>query len=100
YTSPLKLFEYMAVGKPIVASDLPSVRDVIEPDRDGLLVPANDPKGFSAAIDRLLMQPDLRNRLSGAARERARNYTWEARARRIIDFLLVSVRVPSPDRRV
>jgi len=44
FTSPLKLFEYMAARVPIVASDLPSTREVLTPGENALLVPSNDPR--------------------------------------------------------
>src|SRR5262249_15264938 len=53
FTSPLKLFEYMASGRPIVASDLPSIREVLADDRNALLVDAGNPQAFTAAIRRI-----------------------------------------------
>ncbi len=87
YTSPLKLFEYMAAGKPVIVSDLPSMRVVLEPDRHALLVESGDPQDFARAIERLLSQPALRERLGRAARELAREFTWETRARRVRAFV-------------
>lgn len=87
YTSPLKLFEYMAMGKPVVASDLPSLRAVLEPDRHALLAASGDPSSFAAAIDRLLEDPTLRKRLGAAGHERARAFSWENRAAHIRQFV-------------
>lgn len=87
YTSPLKLFEYLAMGKPVVASDLPSLRAVLEPDRHALLAASGSPSSFAAAIDRLLGDPMLRERLGAAARERARAFSWEKRALAIREFV-------------
>jgi len=86
YTSPLKLFEYLAAGKPIVVSDLPSMRAVLEHDKHAVLVEDASPEGFATAIERLLAQPALRTRLGNAAREHAKNFTWKARAERIQKF--------------
>jgi len=87
YTSPLKLFEYLAAGKPVVVSDLPSMRAVLQPDRHALLVENGNPLGFAQAIERLLTQPVLRERLGREALALAREFTWEMRARRVLAFL-------------
>jgi len=83
YTSPLKLFEYMAAGRPIVASDLPSIREVLTHERNALLVPPGDPQALTAAIRRLKDDRALGDRLAVQAREDVRDYTWEKRAERL-----------------
>jgi glycosyltransferase involved in cell wall biosynthesis len=83
YTSPLKLFEYLAAGRPIVASDLPSMREVLHDGVDGLLVPPGDAPSLAAAIDRVLTDPALARRLSAAAAALAPEYTWARRAERL-----------------
>src|SRR5581483_12007044 len=67
YTSPLKLFEYLAVGRPIVASDLPSLREVLTDERTALLVPPGDAAALAAALDRLAHDPSLSAALRQAA---------------------------------
>lgn len=85
WISPMKLFEYMAHGKAIVCSDFPVMREIIEDGRDGLLVPAGDKNGWVNAI-RNLMHPARRDELGRAARTRLeREFTWEIRARRVLD---------------
>ncbi|MYI42071.1 MAG: glycosyltransferase family 4 protein [Chloroflexi bacterium] len=85
YTSPLKLFEYMAAGRAIVASDLPSWADVLTHEETALLLPPGDSAAWSHAIVRLRDDPALRGRLGAAAREKAlAHYTWAARAERIL----------------
>ena len=84
YTSPLKLFEYMAMGKPIVAGDLPSIREVLATERNGLLVPPQDPSALAAAIKRLLADPDLAEKLGQRAAADAQAYSWQARAQTIL----------------
>jgi glycosyltransferase involved in cell wall biosynthesis len=86
YTSPLKLFEYLAAGKPVVASDLPSMRSVLEPGKHALLVKAGDVYAFAAAIDRLLAEPALGKQLGEAARVHARRFSWQERGRRLRHF--------------
>ena len=83
YTSPLKLFEYLALGRPIVASDLPAIREVLTHDETALLVPPGDPRALAAAMTQIAGDPGLAARLADAARALAPSYTWEARARRL-----------------
>ncbi|MCS6836227.1 MAG: glycosyltransferase family 4 protein [Anaerolineae bacterium] len=87
YTSPLKLFEYMAAGCAIVASDLPSWADVVQHDQSALLVPPDDSAALRQAVLRLRDDHALRLRLGQAARQQAQAYTWEARAQRIRAFI-------------
>lgn len=87
FTSPLKLFDYMAAGVPIVASDLESVREVLADGDNALLVPPDDPAALASAIRRLLVNPGLADRLRRTAYEQVRAYTWDARAARIIEAL-------------
>ena len=87
FTSPLKLFDYMAAGAPIVASDLPTVREVLADGDNALLVPPEDPDALAAAIGRLLVNPGLADRLRRTAYEQVRAFTWDVRAARIIEAL-------------
>jgi glycosyltransferase involved in cell wall biosynthesis len=80
YTSPLKLFEYMAVGRPIVSSDLPSIREILRDGVNALLVPPGDPVALASAIDRLLTDSELGARLARAALDQVPNYSWHRRA--------------------
>jgi len=84
YTSPLKLFEYMASGRAIVASDLPAWSDVVRHEESALLVPPADSAALAGAIERLCRDPALRERLAERARERVLHYTWSARAEKIL----------------
>ncbi len=84
YFSPLKLFEYMAVGKPVVASEIGQIREVIRNGKTGLLVRPGDPEDLVEKIERLRNDPGLREALSIAASQEARHHTWEANARRVI----------------
>ncbi len=82
-TSPLKLFEYLAAGRAIVASDLPSLREVLRHEVNGLLVTPGDAGALASAIRRLSHDGPLRIRLSRQALESAGDYTWERRAERL-----------------
>jgi glycosyltransferase involved in cell wall biosynthesis len=88
HTSPLKLFEYMASGRAVVASDLPSWADVITDEIDALLVPPSDVAALSSALSRLYRDSALLERLAAAARQRVMTvYTWDARARHILEVI-------------
>lgn len=89
YASPLKIFDYMAAGRAIVAPDQPNIREVLEHGRTALLFdPAaafDSPNGLWAAIRQLAGDAALRARLGAAARAEleARDYTWAGNARRV-----------------
>jgi len=85
FTSPLKLFDYMAAGVPIVASDLPALREVLTDEENALLVPPGEPDGLARAIERLLGDPALADCLRGRAFADVAAYTWDRRAERIIE---------------
>jgi glycosyltransferase involved in cell wall biosynthesis len=88
WMSPMKLFEYMAAGKAIVASDLPVLREVLIHEQNALLVAPEDVAGWATAVTRLIADHDLRQRLGQAARqELMANYTWAARARKVLHGL-------------
>lgn len=88
FTSPLKLFEYMAAGRPIVASDLPSIREVLHEGIDALLVPPGDAHALAGAIRRLLDDPALGERLAAAALSAVSTYGWDRRAARLESLLM------------
>jgi glycosyltransferase involved in cell wall biosynthesis len=82
--TPLKLFEYMAAGKAIVATAIDQAAAVIEEGYTGRLVAANDVGGFAEAIGALLSDPAERTRLGQNARRRAvEQYSWEEYTRRL-----------------
>jgi glycosyltransferase involved in cell wall biosynthesis len=88
WMSPLKLFEYMAAKKPILCSDLPVLREIIQHGRNGLLLPANDPEAWLGALQRLMADPLERKRLGANAYDDfLAQHTWERRATRVIDYL-------------
>jgi glycosyltransferase involved in cell wall biosynthesis len=90
YTSPLKLFEYMASGRPIVASDLPALREVLRPDVNAVLVEAGSADALAAGLARVIGDPALASRLAAHARDDVREWTWDRRAGRL-EALLESV---------
>jgi glycosyltransferase involved in cell wall biosynthesis len=77
FGSPTKLFEYMAMGKGIVASRLDQLAEVLEHDRTALLVTPGDPEELAAAVERLALDPAKREALGAAARRAAlERHTW------------------------
>ncbi len=81
HTSPIKAFEAMAAGRPIVASDTPATREILEDGTSALLVPPGDAAALRAAIARLLSDHGLAERLARAAWDASVNHSWAARAR-------------------
>lgn len=78
YWSPLKIFEYMAVGLPVVAPALPRLRQLVEDGREGVLYDPEDPRGLDNAIVSLA-DPAVRARMGAAARDRVvRDFSWDA----------------------
>jgi len=84
FTSPLKLFDYMAAGVPIVASDLPSLRDVLRHESNALVVPPGDHLALADAVKRLRTDPPFARRLADQAQDDVRQYSWDARAARLL----------------
>jgi len=89
YTSPIKLFEYLAAGKAIVVSDLPSSRVVVSA-AEAEFFPAGDAAALAATIEKLATDPVRRQILAAAAAKLAVQYTWAKRAGTIADFLVKS----------
>lgn len=82
WTSPLKAFEYMSAGLPVVASDLENLREVFIDGETALLCPPDAPDAWEAALRRLAGDAALRHRLGAQAAELfAEQYTWSERAR-------------------
>lgn len=78
WLSPMKLFEYMAAGKAVVASALGQIVDVLRDGENGLLVPPGDEAALAEAVGRLMADVSLRERLGWQAREDAvRYHSWE-----------------------
>jgi len=87
YTSPLKLFEYMAARRPIVASNLPVLGEILLDHENALLFRERDAADLAKKIKILLGDPVLQKKLVEHAWEQVQHLTWEERARRILDFI-------------
>jgi glycosyltransferase involved in cell wall biosynthesis len=95
YFSPLKVYEYMAAGLPVVASDIGTLLDVVVDGETGLLCRAGDAGELAAALNRLRLDPALRRRLGIAGRAKARReHTWDTVARRILALARESAQLP------
>ncbi len=82
--SPMKAFEYLAAGRPVLSSDLPVFREVLSED-NALLLPPEDVEAWSAALQELAADPARRQLLARAAKGEAARYSWEERARRALE---------------
>jgi glycosyltransferase involved in cell wall biosynthesis len=83
YWSPLKVFEYMAAGLPVVAPDIPRLRAIVRPDIDGLLYDAARPEALADALE-ALADPARRQAMGAAARARVvEQFSWSAHCARL-----------------
>ena len=93
YASPLKIFEYMAAGRAIVAPDQANIREILTDDKIALLFDPEREGELWKAITRLIDDPALRRRLGAAARETAerRDLTWLGNAKRIVEWARIDI---------
>jgi|Deesub1362A_J573_1020465.scaffolds.fasta_scaffold00550_16 glycosyltransferase involved in cell wall biosynthesis len=87
YTSPLKLFEYMASGRPIVATDLPSIREVLQDGRNAVLVEPDNPRALARGIKKVLGNAEFATKIAEQGLEDVQEYSWERRAEKVLQFL-------------
>lgn len=99
YTSPLKMFEYMAMGRPIVATDLPPVREVLRNGENARLVPPGDANALAEALREVAADPVLGRRLAARARSDVEGYSWKRRAERL-EALFTEVLSLTPSQRL
>ena len=91
FTSPLKLFEYMAAGKPIVATGVSSVLEILRPGENSVVTPPDNGGEFIRALALVLADAELCSQISEGARSDAVEYTWEKRVERIIEGVGIAV---------
>jgi glycosyltransferase involved in cell wall biosynthesis len=84
---PTTIAEAMASGRPVIASDVGGIRDVVVHGYNGFLVQAEDPVGIAARVSELIGNPCLRDELSRHAALSARDYDWAVVGRRYADLL-------------
>ena len=87
YTSPLKLFEYMASGRPIVATDLPSIREILTDGVNAILVKPDEPEDLAEGIKKVLKDKVLAERFAQQALIDVEKYSWKKRAEKILKFI-------------
>ncbi|HKU65491.1 MAG TPA: glycosyltransferase, partial [Rhizomicrobium sp.] len=89
YASPLKLFEYMALGRAIIAPDAPNIREILTHEVDALLFEPDNPQSLATAIRRLAGDGALRARLGTAAAGKIQreDISWARNARRAISLV-------------
>lgn len=88
FTSPIKLFEYMAAGCAIVATDLPAVREILA-ENEAVWVQPGNPHSLAAGLRRLTQDADFARDLSQRVRAKARRYTWRQRAIDLVRVLRI-----------
>ena len=81
--SPMKMFEYMAAGRPILTSDLPVIHEVLDEEM-AVFCPPEDPSAWEQALSALQADPDRQKRLAEASRAAVSQYTWQARAEKAL----------------
>lgn len=86
YTSPMKLFEYMASDRPVVASDLPSIREILD-DSTAYFFEPDNPADLARAIEYVLTHKEEAEKKSEKSFNKVKEYTWEKRAQKILGFI-------------
>ncbi|MFX0210221.1 MAG: glycosyltransferase [Candidatus Hodarchaeota archaeon] len=84
YISPMKMFDYLASGRPIVATDFPVFREVLQDRRNAVIVERDSGRALASGIQWLLDHPEFTRKLAEQARRDAEQYSWENRGRRIV----------------
>ena len=84
---PFKIFPYLAAGRPIFAPDLADMRELLEHNQNAILVKPDDSTASAAALNHLIQDVNLREKLGKAAGESAKDLTWENRAKKFIKWL-------------
>lgn len=86
YTSPMKLYEYMASKVPIVASDIPSLREIVT-YREACFFVADNPQSLAKAIQDTITNKSNSELMADRAFEKVQEHTWDKRAKRIVNFM-------------
>lgn len=87
YTTPIKLFEYMASGVPILASDIPSFSHFLKNNENAVFCRPDDPNDIARKIDYLLKDKILMDKISSAALGNVEEFSWVKRTEKILDFI-------------
>jgi glycosyltransferase involved in cell wall biosynthesis len=94
-SAPVKMFEYMAAGIPVIASDFPGFREIVEGARCGLLVQPDDPVGIAGAIEFILTHPEEAEEMGKRGQEAVvRQYNWASEERKLLDLYRILLDSP------
>jgi glycosyltransferase involved in cell wall biosynthesis len=84
---PTKLFEYMATGLPVIASNFPHWKEILEDNHCGLVVDPLNPKEIARAIEYLLDHPEEASRMGENGRQAVKDkYNWEEEGKKLLDL--------------
>ena len=86
YTSPMKMFEYLATGRPMVATDFPILHEILEHKRNAFFVEPDSGEALARGIQYFIDHPDEARRIGEAAKSDAMKYSWEKRAAAVINW--------------
>ena len=86
FMSPLKMFENMASGRPIIATNLPTIKEVLN-DNNSLLVKPDNRESLAVGIVKLIEDKELGSRLANNALKDIKEYTWQKRVEKIIKYI-------------
>ena len=88
YASPMKIFEYLAMAKPVVAVDQENTREILEEGRNALFFPPGDRVAFVSAVQEIFLDQQRLERMSAQARSAIfeREFLWDANARKVIEI--------------
>ncbi|TKX86567.1 glycosyltransferase [Halorubrum sp. SS5] len=86
-SSPAKIYEYLALGLPIVATDITPHRRILSHEEDSLIVATDSPTEMASAIERLILDESFRATLSANARAAGQDNSWETRINTILDTI-------------
>lgn len=92
FTNPLKMFEYLASGRPVLASDLPILREILD-ENNSILLPIADLNAWVEAITSLSQDPAQRAELAESGRRTAAKYSWKNRAARILEDIKKTAKI-------
>ncbi len=87
FTSPLKVFEYMAAGCAVVAPRVPAAQGLVGEGVEGLLFEPDDPASLAEVLGRLVSDPSLAQRLGSNGARKAQEFTWQRRAERLVEVI-------------
>lgn len=87
YTSPMKMFDYLAAGKPIIVSDFPVLREIFTHQHNAFLVPADSEAEFARGVQWVLKNPAAAEEMAAQARIDSQQYSWEKRAATYLSFV-------------